>query len=348
MPVRTHKAAAACGAGPTSDELLALGRGFMEARLLLTAAELDIFTRLGRPQSARVLAAQIGGDPRAVTILLDALGAMGILHKRRGQYRCPRRLFRLLGSDSADSVRPMLLHSAGLWQRWSELTGLVRGEPAARERALAPGDADRRRAFIEAMHVVAREQAPEVARVVRPAGARWLLDVGGGPGTYTVAFLRAVRGLRATLFDLPPVIEIAREHLRAAGLLERVQLVPGDFYADELPGGHDLVLLSAIIHQNSPQQNLDLFRKVWRALQPGGRLIIRDHIVRPDRTAPRAAAIFAVNMLCGTAGGNVYTFDEIRVGLRAAGFVRARLLQKSDHRMNGLIEAFRPLGRSGG
>jgi len=341
MPVRTRKTVRTSGPAATADQVLAIGRGFMEARILLSAAELDVFTHLKRPLSARELAATLGGDPRAVTILLDALGALGLLRKSRERYRCPPTLYALLARDTADSVRPMLLHLTGLWQRWSELTALVLGDPQARARALAPRNGDRTRAFIEAMHVVGRELATQVVRVVKPTRARSLLDVGGGPGTYTAAFLRAVPGLRATLFDLPAVIEIARQRLRENGLLDRVRFVAGDFYTDELPAGHDVALLSAIIHQNSPQQNIDLFRKVWRALQPGGRLIIRDHILHPSRTNPRAAAVFAVNMLCGTAGGNVYTYREIRTALAAAGFVRVRLLQKSDHRMNGLVEAFR-------
>jgi len=120
-----------------------------------------------------------------------------------------------------------------------------------------------------------------------------------------------------------------------------VILVPGDFYRDELPPGHDLAFLSAIIHQNSPEQNLDLFSKVFRSLDPAGRIVIRDHVMSEDRTYPKDGAIFAVNMLLGTAGGNTYTFEEIKKGLQEAGFSSVRLLQKGEH-MDGLVEAFKP------
>ena len=101
-----------------------------------------------------------------------------------------------------------------------------------------------------------------------------LLDVGGGPGTYTAAFLRAAPELRATLFDLPLVVEIARERLSAAGLLDRVTLVAGDFEKDPLPPGHDLAWLSAIIHQNGPAQNDALYARIFRALVPVSCLVI--------------------------------------------------------------------------
>jgi predicted O-methyltransferase YrrM len=160
-------------------------------------------------------------------------------------------------------------------------------------------------------------------------------------GTYTVAFLQAVPGMKATLFDRPEVIEIARPFLDRVGLLHRVRLVPGDFYEDEFPKGHDLAFVSAIVHQNSPEQNLNLFSKVFQSLDPGGRILIRDHVMDPDRTRPKDGAVFAVNMFVATAGGNTYTFEEIRDGLVRAGFTDICLLH-SGEQMDGLVEAFRP------
>jgi hypothetical protein len=134
---------------------------------------------------------------------------------------------------------------------------------------------------------------------------------------------------------------MARERLNKAGLLNRVTLVPGDFYQDEFPYGHDLAFVSAIIHQNNLEQNLDLFNKVFRSLNRGGRILIRDHIMEADRTRPRDGAIFAVNMLLGTPGGSTYTYEEIKTGLLQAGFTNVHLLKKGDH-MDALIEALKP------
>jgi len=325
--------------GWDAETVLALARNYQECRILLTGAELDLFTLLARrPMTAAEIAGRCKVGLRGLTIVLDALAAMELLSKRDGRYACQPGVAELLAADSPTSVLPMVLHSANQWQRWSALTGIVRGELEAGRHARTPA---MQRAFIEAMHVVASPLAPEVVTAVAPGAARALLDVGGGPGTFTAAFLRACPQMRGTLFDLPDVIEIARERLAGAGLLGRVTLVAGDFYADELPSGHDLALVSAIIHQNSPEQNLELFCKVYRALEPGGRIIIRDHVLEADRTRPRRGAVFAINMLVSTVGGNCYTFDEIRDGLERAGFERIRLLMR-DERMTGLVEAFRP------
>jgi SAM-dependent methyltransferase len=318
------------------DALIALARGFQESRVLLTGAELDLFTLLSKqPLSAETIAARLGADLRALTVVLDALVAMELLEKRGGQYGTAPSASSL-SAEAPDSIHPMLLHAAALWARWTTLTRRVGGTPIPERHP-----EESLRAFIGAMHVVG---APQAARLVAAAGlgsARRLLDVGGGPATYTMAFLAVEPRLEATLFDLPPVIEIARERLSKAGFAGRVTLVPGDFDKDELPAGHDLVWLSAVIHQNSPAQNEALFTRIFRALVPVGRLVLRDHVMDPDRTRPRAGALFAVNMLVGTSGGGTYTFDEIRSGLSRAGFERIRLLQ-SGERMDALVEAFRP------
>jgi len=314
----------------TIQTILDLSRNFMESRILLTGAELNLFTLLApKPLSAEEVASRTGANLRALTILLDALAAMELLLKQEGRYSCPPAISPLLSEKTPESILPMVHHMAHVWQRWSNLTERVKG----REEPAKPNEsqeANQTIAFIGAMHTIAAKLAPGIVAAVNPGTARNLLDVGGASGTYTLAFLRAVPGMRATLFDKPEVIPIARRRLGEAAVLDRITLVGGDFYRDEFPPGHDLALISAIIHQNSPGENLDLYRKVFRALVPGGRIIIRDHIMEPDRTRPRDGAIFAVNMLVATRGGNTYTFEEIHAGLVQAGFVRVRLLQQGE------------------
>ncbi len=323
----------------TPESILALARQFMESRIFLSGAELGLFDCLASgAMTAKEIADAKEWDPRALTILLDALTAMGLLEKSNERYSCPAPIAGMLGSASPGSVLPMVLHVAGLWHRWSNISDIVRGIPVAQTPGVFDTDAQLA-AFIGAMHVIGARMAPEVVKAVAPGDARALLDVGGASGTYTGAFLRACPGMRATLFDRAPVVELARARLEGSGLLDRIAFAAGDFYEDDLPGGHDLVFLSAIIHQNSPRENVELYRKCRRAMLPGGRLVIRDHIMEPDHVHPASGALFAVNMLAATPGGSTYTFDEIRETLEEAGFSRIRLIQSGDF-MNGLVEAF--------
>ena len=317
----------------SQETIMSLSRAFMESRVLLTGTELDLFTlAASAPVSAREIAGRIGADLRALTIVLDALAAMGLMIKKDDAYRTEPSAARLLAANGPESILPIIRHSVDLWERWGRLTGKVAG-PRTPDAPMS--------AFIGAMHAIARPLAPRIVALVNPAGARRLLDVGGGSGSYTLAFLEAAPEMRATIFDLPQVIEMARERVGAAGMLERVTLVPGDFRTDPLPGGHDLAFVSAIIHQNSPAENVMMFRKIFAALSPGGRIVVRDHILSPDRTEPRPGALFAVNMLVGTEAGNSYTEAEIRETLTEAGFTGIRVIHP-DMRMDGLVEAFRP------
>ena len=325
-------------AGPRpANPIAGLSRAFMESRVLLTAAELDLFTELARaPRGADALARARGWQLRPLAAVLDALAAMQLLDKREGVYRCRPETAAELSADSPISQLASVQHAANLWTRWSTLTAQVTGDEAR-----PSGDSARTRAFINAMHAIARPLAPRLVAAIRPGAARRLLDVGGASGTYTLAFLDAVPGLQATLFDLPDVIPFARERLAAAGRLDRVTLVAGDYLADPLPGGHDLAWLSAVIHSNGPEQNLALYRKVWGALAPGGRIVIRDHVMSEDRTAPRAGALFAINMLTATGAGRTYTYREIADALGEAGFRDVRLLQPGEA-MDALVEAGKP------
>jgi predicted O-methyltransferase YrrM len=316
----------------SQEALMGMGWAFMESRVFLTGVELDLFTLVAvEPLSAEQIAERIDADLRALTVVLDALTAMGLLIKQNGTYQTEPSAARLL-SDSPFSILPMIRHSADLWDRWGQLTHQVAGS-RVKEKSM--------QAFIGAMHIIGHSLAPHIVSLVGTSGTRRLLDVGGASGTYTIAFLEAEPQMRATLFDLPPVIEIARDRVGAAGMQDRITLVAGDYRKDQLPEGHDLAFVSAIIHQNSPAENMKMFRKIFAALEPGGRIVVRDHIMSADRTHPRSGALFAINMLLGTEGGTSYTETEIRDALEQAGFVDVRIIHP-DTRMDGLMEGFKP------
>lgn len=326
----------------TPEAIAEAARSFQVSRIIITAAELDLFTRLtAAGKTAQELASELEISERGGQILLDALAALGMLEKEGASYRLPGHLEPALSSRSPESILPLILHMSTLWNRWSRLTEVVRRGSGFETSSWEDRPEAERRAFIGAMHVIGVRMAHQIVESIDTRGLRRVLDVGGASGTYTVAFLRANNELRATLLDLPSVIPLAKERLEAEGLLERVDLVGADFEREELPSGHDMVFISAIVHQNDRIQNRDLFAKAYRALVPGGRIVIRDHVMDPSRTWPAQGAIFAVNMLVSTKGGNTYTFEELREDLEAVGFVAVKWTRRGE-RMDSLIEATRP------
>ena len=313
-------------------------RGFFKSRVILTAAELDLFTRLAKGQArADDLAKELRCDQRCLTRLLDCLVALNLLSKQDGIYQTSER-GALLSAEHPETELPMVLHINGLWETWSGLTETLKTGENPRRKPVADRGKDSLKDFIGAMHVVGRSLSNEIADSYDLSPFKKLLDIGGATGTYTIAFLEKNPQMTAVLFDLPDVIPWAEERLGSEGLVGRVELVAGDFYHDELPRGCDLALLSAIIHQNSPQENLDLYGKIHGALEPGGKLLIRDHVMDPGRTFPPQGTLFAINMLVNTKGGDTYTFDEMKDTLEAAGFGEVMLVRKGE-RMDCLVEA---------
>lgn len=324
----------------TGESVQEAARAYQSACVIVAAAELDLIGALAKePMSAAELAASIRGDERATIILADALTALGLLEKRNGCYSAAPGVGELFGEGASTSVLPMLRHHANCLRSWAHLAAVVRsGRPHDGPPSVRGEDGDRS-AFIEAMEVASREVAARVIAGLGDLDFEHLLDVGGGPGTWTAAFLRANPRARATLYDLPHVIPIARRHLGAAGLSERVSFVEGDFTTDAtLPAGADLIWISAIAHQNSREENRDLYAKAYRALRPGGLVLVRDMAMDESRTIPPAGAMFAVNMLVRTAGGRTYSFQETAEDLRRAGFGEPELI-RGPRDMDSLVRA---------
>ena len=211
----------------SAETILKMARNFQEARILLSGAELDIFSLLdSNPMTAEQVTEKINGNLRGMSALLDALVAIGFLEKRNEKYLTESSASKLLSSKAPNSVLPMVKHSARLWWTWSRLTDLAGNIDKSSPREDTKFDMEDMHAFIGAMHVVGSRFAPKVVEAVNPSGAKNLIDIGGGSGTYSIAFLTAVPGMKATLFDLPPVIEWARERFEQSGLVGRVKLVP--------------------------------------------------------------------------------------------------------------------------
>jgi len=324
-----------------TDDILKLARAYQEACVLAAAADLELFEAIGAEElDAAEVATRIRGDVRGTTILLDALAALELLTKHEDRYAAPPPLQPLLRPGGSESVLAMVQHQANCMRRWSRLAQAVReGQPPERTPSVR-GEEQDKASFIEAMDVINRDAAAWLVDEIAPVPFTHLLDVGGGSGTWTIAWLAKDPEARATLFDLPHVIPLAEARLRDAGLLDRVTLAAGDFDTDALPTGADLAWVSAIVHQNSRDQNRDLFGKVRAALRPGGRILIRDIVMDASRTKPRGGALFAVNMLAATPGGGTFTFAELAEDLLAAGFTEAKQLRE-DEWMHAVVAARR-------
>src|SRR5574340_504340 len=221
--------------GPGSAAAFAkLWGGFRASRVVLTANNLRLFEHVGTGTSASVLAAALRTDPRATEILLDALAALGLLGKRKATYKLTPLSKQYLLPESPVYQGDMLRHADSLWKSWSGLDEVVRtGQPnRTGER--------HHEVFIRAMHNNALPRARKVVSALDLRGVKRALDLGGGPGTYSIALAR--KGIEVTLFDLPNTLYIARGIAQAAGV-KKISFLGGDFHFDDIGGPYDLVLL---------------------------------------------------------------------------------------------------------
>lgn len=312
-------------AGTLPENLNQLIRGFMPSRCLLTALELDLFTAVGDGASAEQAGARIDASTRATAMLLNALVALGLLSKSGDTYKNTPESGRFFVQGSKDNHRNGLLHNANIWHRWSTLTEAVRrGGSMPIDRARTP---EWTKDFIAGMQHHAKDRAPHVVSALGTANVRRILDLGGGSGIYSIAFAQANPEVKCEILDLPDVVPLTSEYVNRAGVQSQVSIRAGDMLHDDFGSGYDIVMLNAICHMFSEEQNRHIFRRARAALAPNGRLVVQDFILNPDKTGPLHAVLFSINMLVGTESGASYSEQEYIDWMRGAGLSDVRRIK---------------------
>ena len=333
-------------AGIMSDRLDQMIRGYMPSRCLLTALELDIFTAVGDGANAEQIGANINANARAAGMLLNALVSLGLLSKSGDDYKNTPESARFFVQGSKDNHRNGLLHTANIWHSWSTLTDAVQSGTRVPMDGGVDHKADHKkdnrddaaawtRNFIAAMQRIAKDRAALVVKTLGAATAtstsasnvRRILDLGGGSGAYSIAFAKSCPDVECEILDVPEVVPLTAEYVRQAGVSAQVSLRAGDMLQDDFGSGYDIIMLNAICHMFSEEQNRDIFRRAHQALAPNGRLVVQDFILNPDKTGPLHATLFSLNMLVNTDAGASYSESEYTQWMKAAGFTEV-------HRIN--------------
>jgi len=310
-------------------ELRKLWAGFWASRVLLTANNYRIFDYLTKPKPAKTIAKKLKTDLRATEILLDALAGIGLLKKSAGRYSNAPIAAKFLVRGMPYYHGDILRHADTLWKNWSELDEAIKtGKPVRKAR--------NHEAFIMGMHNIASLKAQSVIRAIGVKGVKTALDLGGGPGTYSIEMAR--KGVHVTLFDRPETIELARRVIKKEGI-RSIKFIEGDFVYDNIGRGYDLIFASQILHSLSEKDCKSLIKKCKTALNKGGRIVIQEFHLLKDRAHPPQGALFSVNMLINTEGGRSYSGDEMKGWLSKAGFknIKVKFIAEAV-----LIQALKP------
>ncbi len=300
---------------------------FRFSRIIFTALDLDLFNAMGaRTWTIAQLSKRIHTSQRGLDILCRNLASSGLLVKVQVGYEISPFAKAYLQKSSKNFRGDYLTLMQRQWQEWSRLTEVVTsGIPVDGQEPETP---EYRRSFSRAMHHRSQEPAQQVAKQISMKSSRSFLDLGGGPGTYALAFIQHNPKLQATVMDRPAALEVARTLAKKSSAESRLSFQSANFIDDNIPGKYDIVWYSNVLHIYSPSENLRVFKKIKRALKPGGRLLIQDTFLQDVQgLRPLESNLFAVTMLLYTETGNTYSLPAVRSWLHKAGLSRTRLIR---------------------
>ena len=287
-----------------------------EMLILSAAVDTGIIEKLkAKPMSSGELAEVIGADTRAVWVVTEALEALGYLVKEKDKLVLSQEAQDMLYNSKSESFTGFsFMHRYNVIRSWMGLPeSIYTGKPYPRERRR-----ESTKYFMSAMGLSARQSSREIAERCLGGEKKGVkvLDIGGGPLTYARTF--ASLGASVTVLDLPEVVEHMSPELKEK---ENIKMVPGDFNIGLPEGPFNLAFLGNICHIFGEPENRELFKKVQKALQPGGTIAIVDFI----RGTSQMAALFGVNMLVNTTNGGTWTLEEYTEWLGDAGFYDVNL-----------------------
>jgi 3-hydroxy-5-methyl-1-naphthoate 3-O-methyltransferase len=296
---------------------------------LLTAAitEFDFFTWLqANPSNLAAICAHFKIMPRPTDVMLTLFTANGFLARQDGQFHLTAVAREHLTSTSPWFIGP---YYASLKERpvVRDFVKILRTDRPANwgsyqlqkewsQAMLTEGFATM---FTGAMDCRGLYLGVAMAKNVPTTGRTRLLDIAGGSGIYACAMTAEHPHLRATVFERPPVDQIARTMIEKRGFSNRVTVTPGDMFADPLPGGHDLHLYSNVLHDWDVEKVRPLLAASFGALAPGGMLVIHDAHINADKTGPLPVAKYSA-LLMSVTEGKCYSTAEIEALLMEAGF----------------------------
>ncbi|MBS1957822.1 MAG: methyltransferase domain-containing protein, partial [Cyanobacteria bacterium SZAS-4] len=318
----------------TPVKILQTGLAFWSSKTLLSAVELGIFTELAKGAAdADSLTKSLKLHGRSNRDFFDALVALGFLKRENGVYSNTPET-----STFLDAAKPsyiggfLLMTNSRLYPSWGGLTeALKTGEPQNEMKGLSTqdlfaqlySDQERLKGFLSAMTGISLGNAREIAARFDWSKYKTFCDVGTAQGALAVTVAKAHQHLNGIGYDLAAVEPIFNEYAQRNGLSDRLKFASGDFFKDEMPNV-DVIVMGHILHDWNLEEKRMLVAKAYKALNPGGAIIVYDAMIDNEREKNVFALLMSLNMLIETPGGFDYTPNECEGWLKEAGFKNIR------------------------
>jgi ubiquinone/menaquinone biosynthesis C-methylase UbiE len=303
--------------------IMDMASAFYDSCVLFTASDLGIFAKLSELGKAdsETIADTCGLNKRATRLLLDACAALGVLLKEGSSYsNTPETEAFLVPGSPADLSRA-IRYNRDVYAAWGKLAEFLKtGQPAEHPGIHLGKDPERTRTFVLSMHSRALGIGQAALPFLDVSRRKKLLDVGGGPGTYSMLIARRNPHIECTVLDLPEVVRVADELIQADKMQDRVKTLAGDYHTLIFPGNNEVVNFFGVLHQESADSILALLKKAYNAMVSGGIIYILDMMTDATRTRPKFSSLFAVNMALTAQHGWVFSDTDLESWLREAGF----------------------------
>jgi hypothetical protein len=308
------------------SSLMKLSTAYWDSQTLLTANRIGLFQTLAdQSMDTEAIAELLGTKPRPTKLLLKACVALGLLEETGGQFRNSPLSANFLVPGSKGYMGNAIRYSDNLYNTWGNLESALREDrPPMMPDTYLGKDPAVTKDFVYGMHDRALGIGKAMLEMVDLSGYRQLLDIGGGPGTYSALFTLRYPNLNAKVLDLPDVVAIAEEIVISMGAADKVTTIPGSYMETDFPRGNDVVLISGVFHRESPQTCRELIHKAAEALETGGLLIISDVFTDAGGSGPLFATLFGLNMMLTAVDGGVHSDADVSRWMQEAGFVETQ------------------------
>jgi len=308
---------------------------FWSSKVLLTAVEFGVFTKLGdRRMGGMELEAEIGLHPRAVSDFFDALVAMKFLGREgdgpSAKYHNTPASALYLDSNSPRYVGGILVMlNARLFRFWNDLpealrTGKAQNETKHGQKGIFEelyGEVAKLEQFMGAMTGLSRINFEALAAKFDFSKFKTLCDVGGATGLLSIEAAKKHPHLRCISLDLAPVEPIAQRHIATAGLSDRISTSSGDFFKDPLPKA-DVITMGMILHDWNLEKKMHLIRSAYDALPAGGALVAIESLIDDARRENVFGLLMSLNMLIEFGDAFDYSAADFRGWCSEVGFRR--------------------------
>ena len=315
------------------------GFAFWFSKVLLTAVELEVFTKLSaKKMTAKQLGAAVNLHPRGIYDFFDTLVSMNFLNREGdgpdGLYSNTNETARFLDKNSPGYVGGILeMSSQRLFKFWQDLpealrTGKPQNEIKYSQKPMFEelyDDLPRLEQFMGAMTGISRGNFQALAEKFDFSRYKTLCDVGGATGLLSILVAKKFPQLQCFSFDLPKVQSIASKHIQREGLLGQIKAVSGDFFKEQLPKA-DVITMGMILHDWNLPNKKYLINAAYEALAQGGALIAVENIIDDARRENTFGLLMSLNMLIEFGDAFDFTFADYKTWCKDAGFKDFELL----------------------